>query len=568
MPILRSSRRIVALLLLLTIVGCGQQATNPTATPAPPTAAPVAPASPSAAPAARTSTPDPAPSATSAAVAAAPTATPCGPVLPTPTPNLITPTINQSVIVPNALPFTLEFVPQTFSGPMPTLQSYAVATTNQNLWLMVGGRTQGLHTFTDNCDNFQPTSANNIMWVIDPASGRLWQFDVNQLPPEKAAPLQATNMQSYHDRATDMFYIIGGYGWKADQSDMITFNTIMRFPVAEMVAALQATPQDVEKINALIAIDTDDRFAVTGGELAKLGDQFYLAYGQLFNGQYRAFSGGGSAPFTQEYTQQIRAFTLVPGTLEINAYGPLTNGDPDQPFHRRDGNVVEDIDPNLQEPRLSAYGGVFKPGQIAAYTEPIYLTADGIALVDRTVQQLFSQYECPVIPIFDDTGQVMHNTFFGGISGTYYFQTPAQQQAYQLVTQQGRNDGFPFVADITTLSQDSDGNYTQFILPRPIPDNQLLGTSVPFILSPDLVGTNYIYENGTIRLSAFGPGERRLIGYIYGGIRADNPLPLAPNAGTHASNAMFAVYLTNTPSGAIPGTLGTPAVASDANLQR
>lgn len=554
MPILRRTRRIVALLLLLTIVSCGQQAGPPTATPAPPTAAPVAPSvtsAPTEAPVAAAASATPAPVVAPAIVTAAPVAATADPA-----------------VVPEALPFTLEFLPKTFSAAMPTLQSYTIATTKQNLWLLVGGRTQGLHTFQETADNFPPMSANSNMWVIDPSDGQLWQFDVNKLPPEKAAPLQATNQQSYHDLATDQLYIIGGYGWKADQSDMITFNTIMRFPVAEMVAALQADPQDVERINALIEIASDDRFAVTGGELAKLGDQFYLTYGQKFMGQYRAFSGGGAAPFTQEYTQEIRAFTLLPGTLEINAYGPLTNGDPDQPFHRRDGNVVEDIDPNLQEPRLSAYGGVFKPGQIAAYTEPIYLTADGIALVDRSVQQLFSQYECPVIPIFDDASQVIYNTFFGGISGTYYFQTPAQQQAYEQVTQQGRNDGFPFIADITVLAQDSDGQYTQYILPQPIPGNQLLGTSVPFILNPALEGTNTVYENGTIRLSSLQPGQRILIGYIYGGILAQNPLPLQPNSGTSASNSMFEVYLTSAPSGAIPGSQGKPAVASDANLQR
>jgi hypothetical protein len=480
----------------------------------------------------------------------------------------VAPTSEAVAIIPNALPFTLEFVQQTFSGAMPTLQSYVIATTKQNLWLLVGGRTQGLHTFQETADNFPPISANSMMWVINPANGQLWQFDVNKLPPEKAAPLQATNQQSYHDPVSDQLYIIGGYGWKADGSDMITFNTIIRFPVAEMVAALQADPQDVDRINALIEIGSDDRFAVTGGELAKLGDQFYLAYGQKFMGQYRAFSGGGQAPFTQEYIEQIRVFTLFPNTLEINAYGPLTNGDSDQPFHRRDGNVVEDIDPSQGVPRLSAYGGVFKPGQIAAYTEPIYLTADGIATVDRSVEQLFSQYECPVIPIYDDTNQVMYNTFFGGISHTYYFQTPAQQDAYNKVTQEGRNDGFPFIADITVLVQNSEGQYTQYIMPQPIPGNQLLGTSVPFILNPALEGSNTIYENGTIRLSSLQPGQRLLIGYIYGGILAQNPLPLQPNSGTSASNALFQVFLTYAPSGAIPGDQGKVAEVNDANLRR
>ncbi len=492
----------------------------------------------------------PAATATAGAAEAAATATPATPVA-------------------DALPYRLDFIEKTYavSPTLPNLQSYTLAATSANKWLIVGGRSQGLHTFMDKGDNFTKPQSNNFLIVIDPDSGEWWKFDVNQLRPELAAPLQATNQQHYYDPETDQLYLVGGYGWKADGSDMLTFNTMIRLPLTELVTALMAPSPDPAAIEQLFEVAADDRFAVTGGELSKLGDQFYLVFGQKFMGQYRAFGGGGSPTFTQEYTNQIRVFTLIADTLAINSYGALTSSDPGQPYHRRDGNIVETIDPATGLERVSAYGGVFKPGQIAAYDEPIQLTEDGIATVIGDVHQRFSQYECPVIPVYDVDGQAMYTTFFGGISHSYFAQTPPQHTAYISVTQEGRNDGFPFIADVTTLVEGADGSYQEYILLDPIPQNRLLGSSIPFILSPALLANDQAFANGVIKLDRIAEGERVLVGYIYGGIEADNPLPLVPNSGTHATNALFEVYLTRTPQAAIPAETGIISVAKDENLR-
>jgi hypothetical protein len=470
--------------------------------------------------------------------------------------------------VDSVLPYTLEFRAKNYAGKpqLPKLQSYVIATSSTGLWLVTGGRRQGLHTFMPApVTNFVKDSANNYMFVIDPVSGDYWSFNVNQLKPELSAPLQSTNQQSYFDASTGQLYIVGGYGWKADGSNMITFGTIMRLKVDDMVNAIKsgATPA---QITNLFEVDQDDRFAVTGGELFNMNGNFYLVFGQKFTGQYRAFGG---SDFQQHYTEEVRVFNLVPNTLKINSYGATTNTESDHPFHRRDGNTIDDIDPVSGQQRITGLGGVFQPGIIGAYTYPVYISSPAAPVLQRNANQKFSQYECPVISVYDSavTKSVYH-TFFGGIGHWYYCQTDTQKSVYDLATAQGRNDGFPFVEDVSTFLQSADGSYKEFIHINPIPGNRLLGASIPFILSPAMIQQGLVYGNGVIKLGKIQQGARLLIGYIYGGIEAQNPLPLQPNTGTFVSNTVFEVYLTYSPSAAIPADRGHESTKNDVNLHR
>ena len=462
--------------------------------------------------------------------------------------------------IPNALPFTIEFEEQAFTGKpqLPKLQSYAAAVTAAGELFIAGGRRQGLHTFSGApANNFVKDSANNFLFIIDPVAGDQWSFDVKQLSDDFSAPLQSTNLQSYHDKSSDFMYLIGGYGWKADGSDMTTFGTVIQFKLEDMANAIKsgATAQTVQ---GLMKIGKDDRLAITGGDLIFLNGSFYLVFGQKFDGQYRAFGG---SDFTQEYSNQYRTFRLDPQTLKITVYGASTNSGSDQPFHRRDGNILQSVDPATGTPNITALGGVFKPGIIGAYDYPIYISGPGSVSMDSTVHQRFSQYECPVITIYQASAQdtSVYHTMFGGISSNYYNQTPDQKAAFDTVTAQGRNDGFPFISDVSTFQRSADGSYHEYILPDPIVNNRLLGSSIPFIENPALVSEGLAFANGVLQLDKFPAGKKILVGYIYGGIEAEFPLPLEPNHGTFVSNSLFAVYVTNTPSAAIPADFAKKA---------
>ncbi|UFH53509.1 hypothetical protein [Spirosoma sp. KNUC1025] len=359
------------------------------------------------------------------------------------------PTQTRPKTVANALPFTLEFVEKKYAGKsvLPRLQGYVVAPASDGSWLILGGRRQGLHTFEPApATNFVRDSANHYLFVINPSNGTYWSFDVNQLSAKLSAPLQSTNQQGCFDRTTGQLYVVGGYGWKADKSDMLTFNTIMRIKVDAMVAAIKASAKPAQ-IASLIEIDQDDRLAVTGGELSLMNSAFYLVFGQKFMGQYRAFGG---SDFEQKYTEEVRVFTLQPNSLKISSYGATTNSESDHPFHRRDGNIVEDIDPATGKPRIAAFGGVFMPGIIGAYTYPIYIYGPATPTVDRTGNQKFSQYGCPVIGVYDSgPTKAMYHTFFGGIGHYYYSQTAAQKKC--MIWRPNRDVMTAFLSWLTSL---------------------------------------------------------------------------------------------------------------------
>jgi hypothetical protein len=456
----------------------------------------------------------------------------------------------------DTLPFTIEFVEQSYTGskPLPRLQSYTSAMSKEGEMLVLGGRRQGLHTFAEKpTNNFIPDSANNFIFVINPENGNYSSFDVNQLTSgDLSAFLQSTNQQAYYDFAKDQLYVIGGYGWKKDKSDMLTFPMIVRFTVADMVNAVKSNAP-ASKIEALFEVSKDERFAVTGGELYRMDNKFYLVFGQRFDGQYRAFGG---SDFKQKYTEEVRTFTLKPNTLTILSYGAQTNSNADQPFHRRDGNIIDDINPANGQMRVTAFGGVFRPGIIGAYTNPIYINPTGLPVIDTTLSQKFSQYECPVISVYQEKSpnNTVYHTFFGGISHYYFFQTLAHKQAYDSVTAQGRNDGFPFIADVSTLQLSAKGTYKESFFPKSITKNRLLGASTDFMLYPDLIKNGMAFENGVIKLDKIPQDQKVLVGYIYGGIEAQNPLPLIPNTGTFVSNSLFKVFLTKKPYRVIPAS--------------
>ncbi|PZX58066.1 hypothetical protein [Algoriphagus chordae] len=473
---------------------------------------------------------------------------------------LVSSSVLDSNIVADALPFTIEFVEQNYGSKpaLPSLQSYVSAMNQAGEIFVAGGRRQGLHTFNPApATNFEKDSANNFLFIIDPVAGDQWSFDVNQLGDELSAPLQANNLQSYHDEASDFMYIVGGYGWKADGSDMVTFGTVIRFKLEDISAAIKSGAP-ASSVKALMQIGNDDRLAITGGELFMLNGSFYLVFGQRFDGQYRAFGG---TDFTQEYSNAFRVFRLDPQTLKITAYGATQNSGADKPFHRRDGNIFESIDPATGMANITALGGVFKPGIIGGYDYPIFISSPSGVVMDSTVHQRFSQYECPVITIYNETAQdtSLYHTMFGGISMYYYSQTPDQRAVFDSATMQGRNDGLPFIADISTFQKSSTGTYQEFIQPEPIAGNRLLGSSITFIGNRSLEADLMAFDNGVIKLNKVPVGAKILAGYIYGGIEAQNPFPSIPNEGTWASNTLFAVYVTNSPSGAIPASFATKA---------
>lgn len=410
-------------------------------------------------------------------------------------------------------PFRLDL--QSVNGTtIPGLHSFAFAQAGDK-WLFIGGRTNGLHGLNSN-SGFPPEYKNDAAIVIDTTTWNFYRADLNQLPKNIADPMRSTNMQYIQNG--DYLYMIGGFGWDSIQEGFSTFPTLTAIHINKMIDAVINAKPIAGSIRQVI----DTNLTVCGGDLTKLGNDYYLMFGHNFNGNY---DDKHSVLFTQVYSNRIKKFNLTDDgtTITLSNFSAITDTNN---FHRRDLTTCPFIKPDGSF-AIAAYGGVFKKTANMPYLEPIILSANGTAEV-KTYQQVMSQYTCAVLPVYDNVTKNMYTTFFGGISLNDYNVSNAT------IT---RDTLLPFINDVTTLCSYANGSMEETVLPLQLPG--LLGSNAKFILNQSIVS----YSNEVINLQQLA-SKQQLAGYIIGGIHAQQG-----NFGMSAANdVIYRVYLTPTPS--------------------
>jgi hypothetical protein len=295
-----------------------------------------------------------------------------------------------------------------------------------------------------------------------------------------------------------------------------------------------------------LPINTGSYAKVTGGGLQKVGNVFYLVFGQDFEGMYSILEGDyGKWPILQNYTKRIIAMQFTPQPLSA-ALLTVIQQDPNDPmnnYNRRDLNIEPALT-SSGEPRIAAYGGVFVPGQDSAYQQPIYIDAatdptKATVTVDTKYQQMMSQYDCATLTLFDRSSSMptisgnQINVFFGGI-GLYYLDRKTSRLRL--------DEGLPFVRDLAVMTRYADGSYAEYVRREPLPCFQnycYVGSDAEFIADPTLPAA----ANGVIYLDTIK--QRTLMGYVFGGIAANQPQAGdATGKNSTASSALYEVWLT------------------------
>jgi hypothetical protein len=470
---------------------------------------------------------------------------------------------------PSLLPFQIDLQEVTFPAA-PGLHSFVFAESNGK-WLLLGGRNNGIHSFSPlPINNFPPAMANHWVWVVDPAQRQSWSvdlYDATITPPLGlvADALSASNMQSFQDG--DTLYVIGGYGYNRTTNAMQTFPTLTAINVPGMIAAVTSgTATNI--VGHIRQGPADDRLKVTGGELEKIGDTYFLVFGQRFDGLYNPADVGND----QQYTEEVRVFQITDdGTAPptIANYTTLTAppaepGDPlPNQFHRRDLNVVPAIRSDGR-PGISVYGGVFTT-QFTPYLNPVHIDrVDGVnsATIDRAFNQYMNQYDTARLVLFDAAKGTSHTLLFGGISyGVFDADGDSSlksQPAYtDLIQLEPKSDasGFtldsniPFIDQITAISVRPDDTSQQCLLAQrnsqlklvPLRLPERLGTNAHIIPNP----ATPAYENGVIKLHDLT--HKTLVGYLYGGMRTNDENPTGTGQ-SFASNRIFKVFVTPFPT--------------------
>ena len=405
-------------------------------------------------------------------------------------------------------PYDVVLTPVTVTG-LPGLHSYAFGQHNGK-WLIIGGRKDGLHARQP--FNAFPGSLNNTdMYVVDIATQQSWTASVNSLATGLKEQLQSTNMNFYQDG--DVLYIIGGYAYSATAADHKTFDGLISIDVPNVINAIVNNTS----ITSYFKQITNASFAITGGQLGKIGNEFYLIGGHRFDGRYNPMNGPS---FTQTYSNSIRKFEIDNSGTQLSFinYAEITDA---VHLHRRDYNLIPQVFPN-GELGYTISSGVFQISADLPFLYPVDIKAGGY-FPQTSFNQYLSNYHSGKACLYDAVNNNMHNLFFGGMSQYYYNGSTLVQ-----------DDTVPFVKTISRTKRAVDGTLTEYKLPVEMPN--LKGSGAEFIPNENLPH----YSNEVIKLSDITANEF-VIGYIYGGIQSSSPSAFTDNQ-TNLTSADPTVY--------------------------
>lgn len=419
---------------------------------------------------------------------------------------------------PQKLPFTIR-LQQVEINELPALQSFAYATW-QGKWLLVGGRKDGLHR-RQPWASFDEKGQNNFMYVVDPVKKQVWKQSLQQLPVSVKEQLQSTNMEFY--QIENKLILTGGYGYSKTADDHITYPYLTVIKIEEAIHAII----NGQPFANLIVQAKDERMAITGGRLARIGDTLLLAGGQRFDGMYNPMGPDHGPGFVQQYSNEIRKFTIayqnhIPSIANYIAIKDSIN------LHRRDYNLVPQVFED-DVPGYTMYSGVFQYNKDLPFTNFVDIV-DGTYKVNNSFQQQLSHYHSAVLPLYDKEAAAMYTVFFGGIAQYYPDKTG------KLIA----NIDVPFTKIISVVSR-INNVVAESYLPIQMPG--YLGAAAEFIFVPDAK----LYKEGIADLDAFENNEV-LIGYITGGINSSDKNIFWTNTGKEstANNTVIKVYIKQT----------------------
>jgi hypothetical protein len=460
----------------------------------------------------------------------------------------VAPAANQTdmltpILMGSQLPYAIALQPYDFgAAELPTLHSYAAARYD-NKWVLISGRTNGLHAFgTVGSANFPPEYQNREIWVVDLGAKQSWHRSLEGaaggLTTAELNSLTPTNNQFYQDG--NRLYMTGGYGLQTTLSDGTPINgtfdklSALDLPgIVDWVTTGNGTAKDhIRQISGA-------SFRVTGGAMYEINGRTHLVFGQDFQGNYNPGKNG-------TYTNQVRSFDIVDDGVNLAIANP-TATTPDSNYRRRDLNIFPVLRPaagGQVSEGLTVLSGVFTP-TFGAWTVPVEIDSTGNPTMDDptnadTFKQGFNGYHSAKIGLFSESAGAMHEVLFGGISLQHLDTSTMQVET---------DDNLPFVNDITSVVVDSSGNYGQHWLGEYPMLNDLDGNRLRFGANAEFFLANGIetFGNGVIKLDKLT--KPTILGYIFGGIVANGPHTRSgtPPATSSASNIIFTVLYTPVP---------------------
>ncbi|MFA5907013.1 MAG: hypothetical protein WC836_24005, partial [Desulfobacula sp.] len=428
-------------------------------------------------------------------------------------------TATTTKILPSkGVPYTLTIEQMPFT--LPSGIHSGVSGVFEGKWLFLAGRTNGLHHFDNNDDNFPPSSQNTTVYVVDPIAQTVVTRSLTDaqsgLTQHQIDLLSVTSPQSY--QKDDTIYMTGGYGVDTNSGLFSTKDALTAIDIPGLMEWVLNPSSDLTAAASIRQI-FNPVFKITGGFMTQIGSQpTMLVFGQNFQGFYHDESNG-------DYSQQIRRFNIYDDGQNLSVFvfdSKPSEQNPD--YRRRDLNVVPSIKSVQGAPIqcLVAYSGVFTiPG--GAWTVPVVISQNGNSFEKNAnapdaFKQGMNNYVCPTVGLYSQKKQRMLTSFLGGISYGFYsggvFQT---------------DEELPFINQVTTIQFDSKSRFSQYLMEGeyPVilstgsnPGNQLLFGAGAFYMNADGLP---MYPNQVIKFDSLKKKTATTVGYVVGGIMSTLP---------------------------------------------
>ena len=391
--------------------------------------------------------------------------------------------------------------------------------------VFIGGRTKGLHNFSGTAFPFSTSNTRLQVWCPNTGGMLIPQLFSAPVPTSftktQQLQLSSTNMQFCQEEG--IIYACGGYGFQGIVKGDSTYGTFNGFFAVDAVGLINAIVTGDTLNNSHAKYFTfskqpnasDSTMAVTGGELVKMGDDFYLVMGNDFQGEY-----GGKGKHLQRYIDAFTRFHVdyTPGSLKYTILDKVVDSNN---FHRRDLNIMPVI-ANDGEPGIDVYGGVFTKNT-GPWLNPVKIRMnpqfDPLYFVDTNLTQYFNLYACAHVQMYDKTRDYMYTSFLGGIS--LYDSVKTLNAGIPI---QSSDTSMPWSNVISSIVRDANGKYVEYAADK---NNmpQLIGGEARFIPKRRFLrddSEEIIDYNKVLAFAAAGKTKKINIGFMIGGIIASS----------------------------------------------
>ncbi|MFI4956055.1 MAG: hypothetical protein ACHQAX_02475 [Gammaproteobacteria bacterium] len=426
-----------------------------------------------------------------------------------------------NVTVTTAVPLiTLTQLP-TAGSALPKLFDPIVAE-HDNKWLILSGSTHTMHHF----DN---TSFNQNIYVYDPSSpSTIASVSISSLHSEVIAQLTSPAPEYLQDG--DTLYIIGGYYNTPSTNDFTTLQTITAIDIPGMMNAILTSAPITPFVHFNTSV-TD--FKVTGGQLGKIGDDFYLAYGMDCEGAYVGF-----CQIRQKYTNAIYQFSTEPTVSSPTIIQKIERLDANSGWRRRDYTLAPFMVGSTET--LLALGGPFTES-VAVWTNDVLIAAD-IQYTNYAHIQQANQYSASHMTMYSEKNQMSYLATFGGITTLYWGTTGLVSDPVNI----------PFGNILDLVSSDGAANMQEYANLTPMCGGETLqnclyvGVGAHFI---PVDNPGYYDDRYILQIDALPQNTPTLVGYMYGGMIATVQNPFDDETLASVTNQVYEVYVTPSGSG-------------------